>query len=891
MGTTKRSRTVYDHIITEGAIDWRAPSGENLSVRLGDAVGTNVFEWLNSAGTQVAYVDSLGGASFSGGSFFADDVYLKFGNTSASPDVGIAWNTAQTVDAFYLGLSAAQNTFIIGEYADRAYDFAHGAQTNPTLFIQSAAQSATQWMSFAHNQTNAVITTGTGNLVLDVAGDTIQTSDNKDNLAFNIPVTGTDATSHLITLQLDGLGFLYSSATGDGAGAIGAITTVIGGAATTDILQSRQLIAFTAGRTVLATAYQIGRDADATNQLHFNIPTGASMEWSINDVAKLVLDANGGLTQTYLGTTTDAWTINATALTTGSGLVINGPSGATAGMTSALVKLATDIGNCGVATPTFGLLSSTVTVDTSAATTDTGVNLFLSTINSNATNANTTYGIYNKTTDAIALGNTNYGQYTSIANTGATGVGVTKTITGSYISASSTSATAGTTDVCGQYITTTATHAADAGTVWQYGLYVASGTSSTNGASTKFGIYVENQTGADANYAGLLYGLTRTERDGVLETPTDSIQLWNATAATVALDEFSPALRFHGSGWKTDATAAAQNVDWRIYEAAITGTSAPAGWLYFTYSVNDGAFATKFAIDNTGTIYCGGAGDGNARFVTAWPVAGNSLGLRGNVTDGATAVAVKIASINTLSTAGAQICGFYSDNVTTEVAYVNYLGSFNAGAGTALLPAYSFVGDPNTGMYWVSADLVGFSVGGVMAGKIGATSAYFNTFIANSATTVSLKGQIADGASAVGVVLDNVTALTTAGTKLVSVRNAASEKAYIDLNGGFITLGGMIQGRQGTDIASANNAAITITGNYFDVTGAVQINTLSTTGIQAGTVITLQFDGAPTVKHATAGTGAQFQLASASDFSATAGDTLTLVFDGTYWRETARTAI
>ena len=35
----------------------------------------------------------------------------------------------------------------------------------------------------------------------------------------------------------------------------------------------------------------MGREADATNQLHFNVPTGATMEWSVNDVAEATLSA------------------------------------------------------------------------------------------------------------------------------------------------------------------------------------------------------------------------------------------------------------------------------------------------------------------------------------------------------------------------------------------------------------------------------------------------------------------------------------------------------------------------------------------------------------------------------------------------------------------------
>ena len=46
-----------------------------------------------------------------------------------------------------------------------------------------------------------------------------------------------------------------------------------------------------AGVAVTAGNYSIGRDADATNQLHFNVPTGAGYEWSVNDTATALLNA------------------------------------------------------------------------------------------------------------------------------------------------------------------------------------------------------------------------------------------------------------------------------------------------------------------------------------------------------------------------------------------------------------------------------------------------------------------------------------------------------------------------------------------------------------------------------------------------------------------------
>lgn len=52
-------------------------------------------------------------------------------------------------------------------------------------------------------------------------------------------------------------------------------------------------IDFDAGAAVTATKYSIGRDADGTNQLHFNVPTGAGYEWSVNDTAVMTLTSSG----------------------------------------------------------------------------------------------------------------------------------------------------------------------------------------------------------------------------------------------------------------------------------------------------------------------------------------------------------------------------------------------------------------------------------------------------------------------------------------------------------------------------------------------------------------------------------------------------------------------
>lgn len=104
------------------------------------------------------------------------------------------------------------------------------------------------------------------------------------------------------------------------------------------------------------------------------------------------------------------------------------------------------------------------------------------------------------------------------------------------------------------------------------------------------------------------------------------------------------------------------------------------------------------------------------------------------------------------------------------------------------------------------------------------------------------------------------------------------------------TFAGRILGKQGADVASANDVTLG-NGNYFDVTGTTQINTIAATNWTLGSVVILQFDGAVTVANNTAGTGAKVLLAGGVDFAATANDTLTLVYDGVTWRETARAVI
>ncbi len=131
-----------------------------------------------------AYFDST--ATFYNVATMRDGIRLFFGN---STDFEFEWNIGQTVDSMFFGTDANSRSIIIAEKADRLYDFAHAAQTNPALFIQSANQSATEWLSFAFNQSDAEILTGEGGIIQS-APAAAPTLTGNSQLAFSLDESG-----------------------------------------------------------------------------------------------------------------------------------------------------------------------------------------------------------------------------------------------------------------------------------------------------------------------------------------------------------------------------------------------------------------------------------------------------------------------------------------------------------------------------------------------------------------------------------------------------------------------------------------------------------------------------------------------------------------------------
>lgn len=108
---------------------------------------------------------------------------------------------------------------------------------------------------------------------------------------------------------------------------------------------------------------------------------------------------------------------------------------------------------------------------------------------------------------------------------------------------------------------------------------------------------------------------------------------------------------------------------------------------------------------------------------------------------------------------------------------------------------------------------------------------------------------------------------------------------------------GRMLDNQGADVASANDLTLGADGNTFEITGTTQVNRIVNTGWQNGATITLLFTSTPTVKdaQATAGANIIILLDGSVDFVASAGDTLTLQLSeigGTQeWREIGRSVL
>lgn len=176
----------------------------------GDTLTDTAFEaeWNN------IYIGTVDRSAGRWGSL--DDIPITFGT---SQDVSLAWNTTQTSDALVLGLSGSRH-FIICEEADKGTDFQIAGATDPTLIIHSSdATTIADYIALSHNQTNAVINVGAGNLLFNLGGTT-QATVSTTGLSLSGTIVTSNTGPHAIggaALTQAGLS-IYGSYTPSGVG-------------------------------------------------------------------------------------------------------------------------------------------------------------------------------------------------------------------------------------------------------------------------------------------------------------------------------------------------------------------------------------------------------------------------------------------------------------------------------------------------------------------------------------------------------------------------------------------------------------------------------------------------------------------------------------------------
>lgn len=127
--------------------------------------------------------------------------------------------------------------------------------------------------------------------------------------------------------------------------------------------------------------------------------------------------------------------------------------------------------------------------------------------------------------------------------------------------------------------------------------------------------------------------------------------------------------------------------------------------------------------------------------------------------------------------------------------------------------------------------------------------------IAFTGIAATIRSGIANGASAVAHILDSVASLTTAGAKLLSLRNAGVEKFYVDKDGNAYAGGTQLDTVKAALQVSASSGAFTTSSTaYVDVTN------LSVTVAATGRPVLLLLQSDGTADSAEVGAGGNFDF-------------------------------
>lgn len=792
-------------------------------------------------------------------------------------------------------------------------------------------------------------------------------------------------------------------------------TTITQRTASDDVSLNAGVIKWSVGKAVTAADYSITRDLDATNQLHFNVPTGSGFEWSINDVPRMTMDstgmvrtqgvatsgsptmltltagahttlANADLTEIFYNigrtiqftggagpvTITNYYgqrTAQAVLSTAGAGALtvsdaygqyINPPTtGAGGGGTTITRAWASGFnGNIGVGAgtvslPSISFLSDSdtgiysVAANSMGITTGGNLRLLIGTttyIPTPATNKFVVGGtaVIGNNSVANFISDSSSYEPISIQNTAVTGWSQldiydnTGTSVGGFGYGNASAAV----QASKTYFYTIAKdfHISTDSNVTRHFLVAA-----TNGRATFTNTVIAGTTGVTATITG----------SGSAVGALSAAKFTLSAGYTGGSGSFGVYAQNQTAGTATDEFSNVQAANYGEYIATTTGTVVgQAGYAsggdksyggFFrsivtkasSKNIGIGGFASNganveiggfFGLMSTAPTYASSAliadngvttnpiflardngvavltiADGGASTLATTATSGGLTAF--TITQGAhTAVTAqqKIIDVSnhTLTVTGnyvAQVFNNFGTNTITAASGITltnvYNGSFSlpTTAGSAILTNIAGV-------------QVGTAIGGTTTANA-ASSTVTGLTVSASTVTLSTTTQVTSACGIAGIRVGGFTvnqsggAVTVDNSASLYISSALTAGASVNLTNNYALFvddgpsrfDDRILGFKGADVASASGITLT-KGNFFDITGTTQINTISSTGWTAGSVVVLRFNGNVTVTHNSGGTN-DILLASSANFSATAGDTLSLVFDGTDWNECSRTVI
>lgn len=113
--------------------------------------------------------------------------------------------------------------------------------------------------------------------------------------------------------------------------------------------------------------------------------------------------------------------------------------------------------------------------------------------------------------------------------------------------------------------------------------------------------------------------------DGIGTTSETGLIVENTTAAAAGAQQYSPMLCQEGQGWKTDATAGSQSVEFCWEVQPVQGTSAPTANYILKRSINGGAFSTVGTFTSAGNFTSGSTITSGAAIISASEVRASAV--------------------------------------------------------------------------------------------------------------------------------------------------------------------------------------------------------------------------------------------------------------------------